>query len=474
MSTIPHRLSALRTEMQGHQLDFYYVPSIDQHNNEYVPACWQRRSFITGFTGSAGDALIGLESAYLWTDGRYFLQAEQQLTGTGVGLMKQLQGVAPIDQWLVENQPGCKVGVDPRVISLKQVVRWEDSLAQVDGELVSVNHNLIDQIWADQPELTTYPIHILDQRYSGESFTQKLQRLRKALTEQHADAHVLTQLDDIAWLFNIRGQDVAFNPLALSYAVVTQEQTILALDLNILTNEDRTYFAENDVNLVEYNEFSQILNHLSGSVSLDPNTASWWIAQQLTEANLMFAPSPITLMKACKNETEQQGMHEAHRQDALAMCQFIHWLEQNWRGQTELSAAHKLNEMRRKNDNCRDLSFTTISGYGPHGAIIHYNVTEDTDIPLNNDALYLVDSGGQYLSGTTDITRTLHFGEPTEQEKHHYNISTKGSPSPWACPVSRAHVWRTPRRTGSPTTVARGLKLCSRYWTRCWLLSLCS
>lgn len=421
------KLAALREQMRQHQLDFYFVPSTDAHNNEYVPDAWQRRAWISEFTGSAGDALINTKDAYLWTDPRYFLQAEQQLNAADFRLMRQQQGMAPpISEWLKEHANNKTVGVDPKVISLKTATQWSKTLESIGGKLESVDNNLIDTIWADQPVIEMHPPKVLDEQYTGKSTTSKLTQLRDYLKTHQIDAHVITMLDAIAWLFNIRGQDIDFNPLVISYAFVTEDQAILFLDAEKLNAEDSAYFADNNIKIANYSDIKQTLNTFKGSVLIDPKTTSWWIAQELNQATLVHGTSPITLTKAIKNETEQNGMREAHRRDAIAMCKFLHWLEDNWQGQTEISAADYLNQCRQEDEYCQGLSFTTISGYGPHGAIIHYSVNEETNIPLNNDNLYLVDSGGQYLQGTTDITRTLHLGEPTDEQKHHYTLVLKG------------------------------------------------
>jgi len=423
--TISDRLSTLRELMKKQHIDYYFVPSADEHNNEYVPACWQRRAFITGFTGSAGDALIGLDDAYLWTDPRYFLQAEEELDPACFTLMRQQQGMAaPIHEWLASNAKGKRIGVDPKLISLAQVSHWLPALQEAGGELIPVQENLIDHIWKDRPPLSENAVIIWDEQYAGQTAAEKIQNVRQALAEKHCHAHVVTMLDAIAWLLNIRGSDIDYNPLTIAYLIIDQDQVTLYIDPKKV-NSEHAYFKQYDIHLKPYTDFAHALKHIKGDTLLDPSTASWWVEHHI-DAPIHYAPSPISMMKACKNATEQQDMRDAHMTDAIAMCRFLCWIDANWKGQTELSAADKLEALRFEHPDCRGLSFNTISGYGEHGAIIHYAANKETDIPLKDDSLYLLDSGAQYVQGTTDITRTLHFGEPSSEEKRHYTLVLKG------------------------------------------------
>ena len=409
-------------------VDFYYVPAADAHRNEYVPDCWQRRAWISGFTGSAGDALIGMDHAYLWTDGRYFLQAGLQLDPNDFELMKQEQGTPSLNEWMKSNGAGKTYAVDPKVMTMAQAIGWQVTLDDVGGKLMAVDTNWIDAIWEDQPDLPRTPVEILDKRYTGLDAHEKLTQYRKALADNGDEAEVLTRLDAIAWLFNIRGKDVAYNPLAISYAIVTQTTATLFIDPEKIPVDERDYFKQYNIDTRPYENFQSALNQLTEKTWLDPNGTSWWIQQQLAHVSSILAcPSPITLMKACKNETEQAGMREAHRIDAIAMVKFLHWLEHHWQnGLTEISAANRLEKFRRADSRCQDLSFSTISGFASNGAIIHYFAAEETNKTIDGSALYLLDSGGQYREGTTDITRTIHLGEPTKEEKRHYTLVLKG------------------------------------------------
>lgn len=418
------KLDLLRKLMQQHNIDYYYVPSADAHNNEYVPPAWQRRSWLTQFTGSAGNALIGLEQAYLWTDARYFLQAEQQLDSSIFTLMKQQKGMAPpISVWLTENAKGKRIGVDPRMISSVTAAKWQKAFQKNGGELVAIEENLVDQVWQDQPSLDKQSINLWPERYAGQTTAEKISSLRSAL---ETEAHVVTMLDAIAWLLNIRGQDIQFNPLVISYLIVTQDSVALFIDDNKINDAAKKYFSTYEITVHPYDDFKKHLNSLTGSVLLEGNTASWWVQQELKNATPVIGKSPITLMKAIKNKTEQAGMHEAHRKDGLALCQLLCALEKNWQGETELSVSKMSVDFRAQQADFKGLSFETISSYADHGAIIHYAVSEKTNVNVGDQSLYLLDSGGQYLQGTTDITRTFHLGTPTNEQKKHYTLVLKG------------------------------------------------
>jgi Xaa-Pro aminopeptidase len=425
---IPERLSQLRQLMNAHHADFYFVPSTDPHRNEYMPPCYERRVFICGFDGSAGDVIVGKNQAYLWTDPRYFLQAEQQLDLSHYQIMKIGQGeTPPIDRWLTTQSDGVVFATDPKVISINQAQKISAALTEVNGKLVTTDENLVDQVWHDRPKLVLSPIRIQPEKYAGESAAHKLAKLREQMRAAGADAIVVTILDAIAWLFNIRGSDVDYNPLVISYAIVTDKTATFFVDPSQVTAADKKYFASIDVDIANYSEFKNALKRLQGTVWVDPNSASYWVAQQLTHAKLYLAASPITLMKAVKNPVEVAGMYEAHRLDAIAVIKFLHWLENHWQqGVTELSAEDKLMAIRREEPQCVDLSFHTIVGFGIHGAVIHYHATKETDITIDNTSMLVVDSGGQYPFGTTDITRTIHLGTPTAEQMHHYTLVLKG------------------------------------------------
>ena len=426
---IANRLMVLRRLMHKMNVDYYYIPSNDPHRSEYVPACWRRQAWISGFTGSIGDVIVGIDRAFLWIDSRYFLQAEQQVDSSLYRLIKKRQGrTIEIDRWLSQQKDRLVFAIDPRLMSLQQAERIQRVLEKKNGKLLIIEDNLIDRIWKDQPSLPKMPIQIQPLQYTGQSTKAKLATLRKALKKENANAIVLNMLDAIAWLFNIRGNDVAYNPLVISYAIITLDKVILFMDPHKATEESLSYFKKISVQIKHYEEIKKALCSLSGLVWLDPEEISLWVQNQLKKIDsIILKPSPITLAKALKNTVEQKGAREVHIIDGIAMVQFFYWLETHWHeGATEISVAKKLEFFRRSNSQCMDLSFPSISGFGPHGAIVHYAVTADTNSIINDSAPYLIDSGGQYRGGTTDITRTIHLGIPTEEQKRLYTLVLKG------------------------------------------------
>ncbi|MDF1759274.1 MAG: aminopeptidase P family protein [Coxiellaceae bacterium] len=427
-TTTVDKLTALRQQMADYNLDFYYVPSSDAHQDEYVPEVWQRRQWISGFTGSAGDVLVGKDEAYLWTDGRYVLQAEQELDMSEFKLMAQLQGVAaPIDEWLVM-QGGVRVGVDPRVMSIAQMDRFQAALSETGGELVSIDDNLVDAIRNEDLSLPATDITLWSVEYAGISAKQKIEHVQQYLQEMECDAVVLNTLDAIAWLYNIRGNDIDFNPVCISYAMITADKAHLFVSGTKVTEDVTNYLREQEIQCHDYVAIGPELQQFKGELLLmDPSAATWWMLQQVENTEVAFAPGLIDMMKACKNPIEQDGMREAHRVDGIALCRFMHWLENNWQqGVTELSCADKLAEFRAQGKNFKGLSFNTISGFADHGAIIHYAVSKETDQAVDDSNMYLLDSGGQYLDGTTDVTRTMHLGEPTLKQKQLYTAVLQG------------------------------------------------
>lgn len=474
MTSVSEKLTHLRKLMNEKSIDFYYVPTRDAHNNEYVPDAWQRREWLTGFTGSYGEALVGLQTVYLWTDPRYFLQAEQELDAKHFQLMKQRQGVvAPVSAWLSEHAKNCTVGVDPKLVSMAQQRQWSDTLSREHGELTAISENWIDVIWQNRPALSFQPAHILEEKYTGLSATEKLTQVRQAMKQIGADTLVIAQLDEIAWLFNMRGRDIPFNPLVISYAMVTLHEAFLFLHLNAIAPSDLSYFSNHNIILEPYEQFASSLLQLTGTVWVDPMTTSWWVQLQLDQAFLIEKPSPIVWMKAIKNKTEIQGMREAHRLDAIAVVKFLHWLENHWQtGMDEVSAADQLEKFRRDNPRCQDLSFSTICGFADHGAIVHYHAEKETAHRITDQDMLLVDSGGQYFEGTTDITRTIHLGTPTPEQKKHYTLVLKGhlalrhTPFPdGACgehvnTIARIPLWQVGMDFGHGTGHGVGCYLC--------------
>ena len=429
MTLIATRLFELRSLIHKIGADYYYVPEVDPHKNEYMPPCWQRRAWISDFTGSAGGVVIGIYEAFLLTDPRYFLQAEQQLDRSLYQLIKiEKSETSAITQWLSQQKRSLIFATDPHLISIRQAEKIEQVLQKNGGKLIAIEDNLIDQIWKDRPPIPKTPIRLQPQHYTGESAEEKLTQLRKTLQSQNTNAIILNVLDDIAWLFNIRGNDIAYNPLVISYAIVTIKEATLFVDFDKITNEVKSKFKEISLQVKSYEAFPNALRQLSDSTLwIDPTTANWWIKKQLNAINFVAQPSPIALLKAVKNPTEQRCACEAHVIDAIAMIKFLYWIETYWKeGITEITASKKLETFRLEDPRCVDLSFATISGFGPNSAIIHYSATQKTDSLIDNSSIYLIDSGGQYRAGTTDITRTIHLGTPTEEQKELYTLVLKG------------------------------------------------
>lgn len=428
-----NKIKALRKLMKDHGVEAYLVPSFDPHQSEYVPEFWQRRKFISGFTGSAGEVVITQKKAGLWTDSRYYLQAEQELDKKIFTLFKMgIPDVPSFEDWILrELKKGESLGIDPRVISHKNYMGLKKELEVKEIELKSIDTNLVDAVWENRPEPPTGKLELHEEKYTGESAASKLNRLRKKMADMAADAHVITTLDSIAWLFNIRGSDVDFNPVAISYAIVTGEKAFLFVDLNKVAKEVRLALKDT-VNILDYEDFSSELKSLvmkGWRVWLDEASVNQWIVDALKEgAKFLLKPSPINMFKAIKNKIEISGLRAVHIRDGAAMVKFLYWLEQavGKTEVTEVSAAKKLAEFRAKNDLFKGLSFETISAYGAHGAVVHYAVSSETDVPLKPEGIYLIDSGGQYLDGTTDITRTLCLGNPTEEQRESFTRVLKG------------------------------------------------
>ncbi len=419
--------------MKKSGVDAYYVPSTDPHQNEYVPACWQRRQWLSGFTGSAGDMLITRTMAGLWTDGRYFLQAGQEIQGSSIKLFKMgVKGVPTLSGWLEANmKKGQVLGADPQVLSRAVKAELEGALGRAGAKLKHVDGNLVDRVWTDQPAPSKAEIEILPSKYAGEAVSSKLRRIRQEMSKSRAGAHVLTTLDAIAWLFNIRCQDVEFNPVTIAYAVITPKQAVLFTDPDKVTEKVRTVLAPT-VTIMPYTGMAAELTALAKSktkIWVDGQTVNAWVLQKLKGCALHTAPSPIALLKAKKNAKEIAGMRASHRRDGLVMVRFLRWLSEEVSGGavTERSAAAQLSAMRAEGDNFRGESFETIAGYGAHGAIIHYGATEESDATLAPEGIFLIDSGGQYLDGTTDITRTVLLGgKATPEQRDRYTRVLKG------------------------------------------------
>jgi len=422
METVKKRIQALRAKMREHDVHAYLIPSSDPHQSEYVPSCWQRRPWISGFTGSMGEVVVTLRDAGLWADGRYFLQAEAELAGSGIRLYRMGQPDVPtVNEFLEKNLgKGQALGIDPQTVSIRRAREIEQVL-HAGATLRSLSDNLVDSIWTDRPDLPSDEVMELPTRFAGESVSAKLTRVRKEMKKRNADAHFISALDGVAWLLNLRGRDVPFNPVLISYALVTPKTAILFIDPRKVPSSVAGSLAK----WVEFRPYESVASALQDlgrekkRVWVDDASVSRWAADLLSGADLVTELSPVTLMKARKNDVEIEGMRQSHIRDGAAMCRFFSWLETAMAQTevTEVSAADKLEEFRRAGEHFQGLSFNTISGYAAHGAIIHYSVSPKTDVPLRAAGLYLLDSGAQYLDGTTDITRTVLLGKKASAEQ---------------------------------------------------------
>ncbi len=432
---VAERMTALRELMRAAGLDAYLVPSTDPHQSEYVAKAWQRRAFISGFSGSAGTVVVTAERAGLWTDSRYYLQAEQQLAGSGIDLQRQGQPDVPEPaEWLsAQLGSGGRVGLDPWVFSAAAWDELAGELGQAGLELVGVEPDLVERVWGDdRPPMPTEPLRVHPPEVAGRSAHEKIQALREAMAAAGADAMVVAALDEVAWLLNLRGADVAYNPVFIAYVVVEAERTALFVDPDKVGDAVRAVLPE-EVVVLPYESFESALAELGEKgrrVWLDPNSVNQRSVGLLADAgaHLLRRASPLPGWKAAKNEAEITGMRAAHRRDAVALVRFLHWLEGALAegGHSELSVARRLEQFRREQERFIGPSFATISGYGPHGAIVHYSVTEESAAALRPEGLLLLDSGGQYSDGTTDVTRTLPLGPPNEEHRRAYTAVLKG------------------------------------------------
>ncbi len=433
--SVPARLASLRALMAERDLAAWIVPSADAHQSEYVSENWLRRGFVSGFDGSAGTAVILGEKAGLWTDGRYFLQAAEQLEGSGIELMKMGEaGVSSLEAWLGEQlSEGARVGVNAAVFSVKGYGDLAKALESSGLELVPLAEDLVDLVWgADQPPMPDAPVRVHGPEVAGETVAEKLGRIALRMEKQGADAMLVCALDEIAWCFNLRGADIAFNPVFIAWALFEGGKATLFTGLDRLEPGVREALPPG-VELAPYEAIDAACERLGAAgakVWLDPAVASKRLAVLLeaSGATLHLATGPVPAWKAVKNPTEIAGMRAAHVRDGVAMVRFLRWLEGAVPagGVTEISAAEQLEAFRALGDAFVGSSFGTIAGYAGHGAIVHYSATPESSADVKADGIFLVDSGGQYLDGTTDITRTIAMGPPTQEQRRAYTAVLRG------------------------------------------------
>ena len=428
--TVNQRIEALREVMKREHLAAFIFPSTDPHQGEYVPDHWKGREFISGFNGSAGTAVVTLTSAALWTDSRYFIAAEEQLRGTEFQLMKlKMPGTPTIADWIgKECGAGTEVAVDGMVNSASFVKELIADLRQQGGITLRTNLDPLAQIWKDRPAIPENTVEIYPMKYAGDSCREKIARIRKALREKHADGMLMSALDDIAWTLNLRGTDVHCNPVFVSYLLISSHDVTLYINKVKLTPEVEAYLKAEGVGVAAYEDVAKGLkDYFEYNILLDPDEVNYTLYKQVTR-EIVEAESPVKRMKTVKTPTEIAGFKSAMLKDGIAMVKFLHWLKPAVEagGQTEITVSDKLESLRAEQPLYRDISFDTIAGYQAHGAIVHYEATPDTDIPLKPEGFLLLDSGAQYLDGTTDITRTIALGPLTEEQKRVYTLVLKG------------------------------------------------
>lgn len=432
MNIINQRLECLREVMKREHLAAFIFPSTDAHQSEYVADHWMGRAWISGFNGSAGTAVVTMHSAALWTDSRYFLAAEEQLQGTEFQLMKlKIPGTPSIAEWLgkeLMDVDSPEVGLDGWVNSYSSTCGLIADLRKAGGITVRTNFDPLEEIWKDRPFIPLKPVEIQPMEYAGEDISSKIVRIRKALRAQHADGMLVSALDDIAWTLNLRGTDVHCVPVFVSYLLIASDKVSLFVDETKISSEVRAYLESNGVSIYKYNKVEEGLKAYSEyNILLDGNETSYYLWKAVRCQEIVQASSPIPAMKAVKNEAEIAGYRRAMLKDGVAMVKFLKWLlpAVEAGGETEISIDKKLTALRAEQNLFRDISFDTIAGYQAHGAIVHYEATPETDIPLKPEGLLLLDSGAQYQDGTTDITRTIALGPITEEMKHIYTLVLK-------------------------------------------------
>ena len=422
-------LNNLREVMKKENVDYYIIPSGDSHQSEYVPEYYKGRAYVSGFTGSAGTLLVGIEESYLWTDGRYFIQAEKELNGSGIKLMKMnIPGYPSLIEWIKNNvKEGKTLAFDGSTISTNEYKNYKE-LSEKNGFNIKMDKDFLNEIWSDRPELSKEKIFIHDIKYCGRCTSEKLQEVRDEMKKLEGENYVIASLDDIAWLFNIRGNDIAYNPVALAYALISDNEAVLYIDEEKVANDDKRRLEAQGVTLKPYNDIYKDIKNVTESIIIDGAKVNGKLYSLISEDVKIIEDLNITTsLKAVKNEVEIKNMEVSQVRDGVAMVKFIKWLKENVGkiNMTEISASDKLEEIRAKGEYFKGLSFNTIAAYKDHAAMMHYSATEESQYELNSEGMLLIDSGAQYLDGTTDITRTFILGSITEEEKRDFTLVLK-------------------------------------------------
>ena len=430
-STINNRIAALRAHIAQEQIQAFIIPSTDPHLSEYVAPHWQSREWISGFTGSAGTVVVTAKDAGLWTDSRYFLQAARQLEGTCITLYKEMLPETPnIPEFLSAHlQEGDCVGIDGKMFSAEEVEHLQKELKKSGIRIKSIA-DPIQLLWTDRPAMPLAPAFVYDTKYAGMSFTEKLPAVRQAMEAAGADSLLLSALDEIAWLLNIRGNDVHCNPVVVSYLLIEKDKVNYFVQPQKVTPKLTEYFNVNGISVHPYEEIGDYLNSFNAhSILMNPAKTNYAIYSAIRPGCLIInGASPVALLKAIRNKQEIAGIHAAMQRDGVALVKFLKWLDEAVPAgkETEISVDKKLHTFRAAQPLYMGESFDTIAGYKEHGAIVHYEATPETDVTLKSEGFLLLDSGAQYLDGTTDITRTIALGPLTEEEKTDYTLILKG------------------------------------------------
>ena len=432
MNVNQERIAKLQQEMKAAGIDLYLVPTADFHQSEYVGDYFKARAWLSGFTGSAGTLIVTKDQACLWTDGRYFIQAAKQLSGTGVTLMKMgEEGVPTVEEFIEANLPqkGC-MGCDGRTISVAEGRKYEELLNKKEGTL-KCQDDLAGKIWSDRPQMSKEPVYVLNVKYAGETREDKISRVREEMKKAGAQVHVLSSLDDIVWLLNIRGNDIEYNPVVLSYVILTMDQVHFYVQEEAVPDQVREELEKAGAVLHPYFQIYEDVKKLDPSykVMLEEQCTNYALYKNIPEGTeVIFQPNPAAVFKGNKNPVEMENLKIAHVKDARAMCRFIYWLKKNVPGGevTEYSASIESRKFRMEDPDCLDLSFETICAYGPNAAMCHYAPTETDFAKVEPKGFFLIDSGGQYWQGTTDITRTIAVGELTREQKEHFTLVLQG------------------------------------------------
>lgn len=420
----------LREAMSKNKIDHYIIPSSDPHQSEYVADYYKGRAYVSGFTGSAGTLLVSKETAKLWTDGRYFIQANNELKGSGIDLMKMRNpGVETLEEWIEKNiKAGEVLGFDGRVISANQ---YKDLLkiSKKNNFEIKMKNDLLEEVWGDRPSLPKEEIFIHEVKFAGKSASEKINEVRSEMIRCKARNYIITSLDDIAWLFNIRGNDITFNPVALAYALVTDKLATLYIDKDKVCDETLKQLNNEGIDVRDYEEIEKATSNIKESVVIDPQKVSAKLYALINEdVKIIEKLNITTTLKAIKNDVEIANTENSQVRDGVAMVKFIKWLKENIGKEemSEISVSDELLGFRAEGENFKGESFGTIAGYKDHAAMMHYSATEESDYKLKAEGLLLVDSGGQYYDGTTDITRTFVLGDLTEEEKRDFTLVLKG------------------------------------------------